>query len=90
MRAIDSTYLSKVHRRVFRLPSLQPNDPGIGVVHVGGCCPRAICADLLEPPEEEGIVGVPGAVDWDIARKAAREGGEDTCNARQAFRYLEV
>ena len=90
MRAIDSTYLTKVHRRVFHLPSLQPNDPGIGVVHVGGCSQRAICADLLEPPEEEGIVGVPGAVDWDIARKTARESGEDTRNARQALCDLEV
>ena len=90
MRAIDSTYLTKVHRRVFHLPSLQPNDPGIGVVHVGGCSQRAICADLLEPPKEEGVVGVSGAVDWDIARKAAREGGQDACDAGQALCYLKV
>ena len=90
MRAIDSTYLSKVQRRVFRLPSLQPNDPRIGVVHVGGCSQRAICADLLESPEEKGIVGVPGAVDWDIARKTARESEEDIRNARQALCYLKV
>ena len=71
-------------------PSLQPDDPRFAVVRVSRGRKRTIRPLALETPEEEGIVGVPGTVDWDIARKAAREGGEDTCNARQAFRYLEV
>ncbi len=53
------------------LPSLQPQDPRIRIVHVRCGRKRPIRALPFEAPEEQCIVLVAGAVDVDVARKAA-------------------
>ena len=56
------------------VPALEPNDPGVGVVHIRRSCQCAIRALLFKRPEKERVVRVTLAVDRDVARKRAGDG----------------
>ena len=57
-------------------PSLQPDDPWIGIIH-RGCRQRAVLPNLLPCPEEKRVVGMPRSVHRDISSKVARQGARD-------------
>ena len=73
-----------VGRCVSYSPSLQPNNPRIRVLGVGE---GAVLTNLLKSPEEEGIVGMSGAIHWYVACKVARK---RTGNIRELLRDLKV